>query len=563
MRILPALLALALLALGLLPSASAAKAQSLSISATAQLKIAPPLLARLTADALTAQPVIVELERAAVPFGAQPNAVRAQQALDLIKRFGDPVGALPIVGSAAGWLSAAGVQALAAMPNVAYIHHDATVQPRQNATRGSALPAGQPGSLYTREVRADRVWSQSRGAGIGVAVLDSGVAADPDLAGRIVASVSFAGSRSALGDGGGHGTHVAGIVGGDGRTSRGEYVGIAPGVNIVDVQVLDLNGNGRVSSVIGGLGWVVANSRQYNIRVANLSFGAPPPASYRADLLSAAVEVVWQRGIVVVAAAGNRGPSGGSVESPGIDPYVITVGAIDDQATLAVADDVLGWFSSWGTATDGQAKPDIAAPGRKIVSLRVPGSVLDQRLPDHIVTAANGASYFRLTGTSQACAVVSGTVALLLARHPEYTPDQVKAVLVGTTQAYGGSATLADPSADGAGLLDARAAFFSGPRGTANAGLRPSDSAARWLFPLLYGQPLVWKDPFSQATPWPLVGWSNIAWDTITWDNLAWDSFSWSNIAWDNIAWDNIAWDNLAWDRANWDNIAWDNIAWD
>ncbi|HEV7666873.1 MAG TPA: S8 family peptidase [Chloroflexota bacterium] len=563
MRFVAPLVALALLALAVLPSATPANAEFFAAPAQGNLKIAPPLLARMTADPLALEAVIVEMDHAVAPFGEQPNAQLARQALALIAQQGQPVGALPIVGAAAGWVPAAGIQALSLLPGVAYIHDDAAIRPRPNASHGPAWPAGQLGSLYPREIHADQVWTQSRGSGIGVAVLDSGVAADADLGNRVLASISFAGPRSTLGDGGGHGTHVAGIIGGDGTRSQGEYVGVAPQVNIVDVQVLDERGSGRLSSVIGGLGWVVAHRQEYNLRVANLSFGAPAPPSYHADLLSSAVELAWKQGIVVVTAAGNAGPTRGSVETPGIDPYAITVGAIDDQATLAVADDVLGWFSSWGTPVDGQPKPDLVAPGRKIVSLRVPGSLLDQHLGDHVVTAKNGASYFRLTGTSQACAVVSGAIALVLQRHPEYTPDQVKMILLRTTQWYGGVSQLADPSAAGAGLLDAYAAFSSSSRGFANAGLRPADGAARRLFPLLFGQSLVWKDPLYRGMPWSAVNWTTIAWDNIAWDNIAWDSFNYSNIAWDNIAWDNIAWDNIAWDRANWDNIAWDNIAWD
>ena len=275
-------------------------------------------------------------------------------------------------------------------------------------------------SLYPQEVRADQAWPQAKGAGLTVAVLDSGVAPDLDLGNRILASVSFAGA-SVLPDPGGHGTHIAGIVAGSGQRSAGQFVGMAPAANVVDVRVLDANGNGRLSSVLRGIEWVLAHSAQYNIRVINLSLGAPPAPTYRADLLSGAVEIAWKRGIVVVVASGNDGPAGGSVQSQGIDPYVITVGATDDQGTLSLADDMLAWFSSWGKPTGGQPKPDLVAPGRRLVSIRVPGSTLDGLLADHRVTATNGSSYFRLTGTSQATAVVSGAAALMLAQQPTLT----------------------------------------------------------------------------------------------------------------------------------------------
>jgi serine protease AprX len=527
------------------------------------LKIAPTLLSRITTDPLTLQPVIVEMSHAGLPFGSQPNLGLAQQALSLLSAAGVPVRALPIVDSAAGWLSGAGIQALALLPNVAYIHDDTTVSPRRGTSQSPAWPPGQLSSLYPQETRADRVWGQAQGAGVTVAILDSGVAADPDLGARVVAAVSFAGGRNPnLPDPGGHGTHVAGIVAGSGTRSQGQFIGMAPGANIVDVQVLDANGNGRLSSVVAGIGWVVAHRTQYNIRVINLSFGAPPPPSYHLDPLSAAVEIAWQRGLVVVAATGNTGPGGNSVASPGIDPFAVTVGATDDQGTLTLTDDTLAWFSSWGTPTDGRPKPDLVAPGRRLVSIRVPGSTLDGLFPDHVVGASNGSSYFRLTGTSQATPVVSGAAALVLARQPNLTPDQVKAILTGTTQRYGpnGSPLLPDPSADGAGMLDASAAFSSGPRGAANAGLRPSDGYARAMYPHLYGQPVHWKNATSGGILWNLLTWLTLSWTNIAWDNIAWDSFNSSNIAWDNIAWDTTSWDNIAWDRSDWDNIAWDNV---
>src|SRR5207249_2468996 len=163
-----------------------------------------------------------------------------------------------------------------------------------------------------------------------------------------------------------------------------------------------------------------------------------------------------RRGLVVVAASGNGGPARDTVLTPGIDPYVITVGATDDRGTLGRGDDMLAWFSAWGNA-DSNAKPDLVAPGRRIVSIRVPGSALETLYPDRVVTASNGATYFRLTGTSMSTGVVSGAVALLLERRPNLTPDQVKALVVGTTQPYGQASgvALADPIAGGSGMLDA------------------------------------------------------------------------------------------------------------
>ena len=460
-----------------------------------------------------------------------------------------------------------------------------------SASASTATPTPTPtaqtqgSAVYSHVVNADQLWSQgTTGRGVTVAVLDSGVAADPDLvqpANRILASVNFADQRL-VSDPGGHGTHVAGIVAGNGGRSDGQFVGVAPEANIVDVRVLSSTGSGRISSVVRGIEWVLAHQATYNIRVLNLSFGAPASTSYRTDPMSAAVEIAWRRGLVVVVAAGNGGPARGTVASPGIDPYAITVGATDDQGTISPRDDTLAPFSSWGSA-DSNAKPDLVAPGRRIVSLRVPGSALDRLFADRVVTASTGATYIRMSGTSMATPVVSGAVALLLQRRPSLTPDQVKAILVASTQPYGQDTGVAlpDPSADGSGLLDALAAvqsdgaaMSSGTGGIglpnsvpladslvarANRGLRPADSFARSLLPVLRGIPLRWKDPTLGGIDWTALTWDSIAWDSVAWDNFAWDSIAWDSIAWDSIAWDSIAWDSIAWDSINWDSsINWD-----
>jgi serine protease AprX len=476
--------------------------------------------------------------------------------------------------------------------------------------------------VYPQVVKADQLWAQgTTGKGITVAVLDSGVAADPDLvqpANRILASVNFAGERL-IADPGGHGTHVAGIAAGNGTRSSGQFVGVAPEANIVDVRVLGRTGSGRISSVVRGIEWVLARRSTYNIRVMNLSFGAPARTSYRTDPMSAAVEIAWRRGLVVVVAAGNGGPARGTVSSPGIDPYAITVGATDDRGTVDPRDDALAPFSAWGTA-DATAKPDLVAPGRRIVSLRVQGSALDLLFPDRVVVARNGATYMRLSGTSMATPVVSGAVALLLQRQPNLTPDQVKAILVGTTQPYGQTNGLPppDPAASGSGLLDALAAVrkatpapapspmaglgfaavpgaalvlsaapvaaaaaptaatvgaatapsagtvgaATGPTGSvqplANRGLRPAASFARALYPVLRVVPLRWKDPTLGG-----IAWGSLTWDSVVWDSVAWDNFDWDSVAWDSVAWDSVAWDSIAWDSVAWDSVAWDSIAWD
>ncbi len=577
----------ALVALALAPAAPPARAQLLPPPpAGIEDKIDPALLALMQADPLALLPVIVEMQPPLPPFLGAPNVNRALEALDLLRLYGVPVAALSLIDGAAGFANAAGINAVSLVPTVALIHHDRTVGPQPTSAEPPVTPPDQLSGDYPRVVRADRVWQQGiAGNGVTVAVLDSGVAADLDLvdpANRILASVNFADVRSAS-DPGGHGTHIAGIIAGNGSRSGGEFVGIAPQANIVDVRVLGSTGSGRISSVVRGIEWVLAHRAAYNIRVVNLSFGARTSLSYRADPMSAAVEIAWRRGLVVVAASGNGGPERDTVVTPGIDPYAITVGATDDRGTLGRGDDMLAWFSAWGSP-DSNAKPDLVAPGRRLVSLRVPGSALDTLFPDRVVVAQNGSTYFRLTGTSMATAVVSGAAALLLQGRPGLTPDQVKALLVGTTQPYGEDSgqVLPDPIADGSGLLDAYAAtlavpcdaapspgllsggFLVGtlsnptPVACANRGLRPADGFARALYPVLFGSPLQWIDPLFGG-----IFWSLLTWDTLVWNSAAWDNFAWDSVAWDSAAWDSVVWDSAAWDSAAWDSAAWDSAAWD
>jgi serine protease AprX len=554
-------------------------------------KVDPALRELIQADPLALLPVIVEMRPPLPPFVGAANVSRALEALELLRVYGIPVAALSLIDGAAGFANAAGISAVSLVPTVAFIHHDRTVRVRPTSAEPPVTPPDQLSEAYPRVVKAHRVWEQGTfGRGVTVAVLDSGVAADLDLiepANRILASVNFADERLAS-DPGGHGTHIAGIIAGNGSRSGGQFVGIAPRANIVDVRVLGKTGSGRISSVVRGIEWAIAHRTVYNIRVINLSFGARTPLSYRADPMSAAVEIAWRRGLVVVAASGNGGPERDTVVTPGIDPYVITVGATDDRGTIERGDDTLAWFSAWGSA-DSNAKPDLVAPGRRLVSLRVPGSTLDTLFPDRVVAARNGSTYFRLTGTSMSTGVVSGAAALLLERRPNLTPDQVKALLVGTTQPYGEESgqVLPDPIADGSGLLNAYRAVNQD--GTTSGGgfvssrllsgellsgellsgelltdpcasypLRPADGFARALYPVLYGSPLRWKNSTCGGIFWDLL-----TWDTLVWNSIAWDNFDWESVAWDSVAWDSIAWDSVAWDSVAWDSVAWDSVAWD
>jgi serine protease AprX len=476
------------------------------------------------------------------------NTDRAHKALDQSRQEGGQHGnSLAIIGGAVSTLSYQAIVRLSHNPAISRISLDQKFHPL-----GS--PSAALGSLYTQIVGAPDVWAQGdSGQGITVAVLDSGIAAVDDLAlpsSRIVASVDFTGTPSGNGDPGGHGTHVAGIVGGNGTDSQQARQGIAPNVNLVSVRVIDGNGNATLSGLLAGIQWVVTNRKTYHIKIMNMSLGAPSTQSYRDDMLASATELAWQSGIVVVVAAGNAGPLPGTVASPGIDPYVITVGALDDNGTLNTSDDTVAHFSSQGPTPDGLSKPDVVAPGRKIVSLRVPGSFLDLMLPDRVT---NGA-YFRLSGTSMAAPVVAGTAALMLQKRPGLSPDQIKYILKQTAHPV---AAALNSNVAGAGLIDAYASANSTLSYRANRGLTPSDAFCQAVYTTLKGMSLggIWRDPYYKG-----INWANITWDNITWDRTTWENITWDNITWDNITWDNITWDNITWDSATWDSTAgWDS----
>ena len=291
-------------------------------------------------------------------------------------------------------------------------------------------------------VNADRAWWRATGRGVGVAVIDTGVAGDiqdfqrlSDGSSRVIASAVTNPCAKDANDHYGHGTHVAGLIAGNSlawpteHRFYGRYMGVAPRANIVSVKVSDDDGNTTVLDVINGLQFAVDHKTALGIRVVNLSLASTVAESYRTDPLDAAVEQAWFNGLVVVTAAGNEGAERDGVTfAPANDPWVITAGALDDKGTWLRGDDSLAPVSSRGLTQDGVRKPDVLAPGVGLVSTLAPGSDFADLCPSCVIEG----KYFRAGGTSMATAVVSGAAALLLEDHPDWTPDQVKGALVAT-----------------------------------------------------------------------------------------------------------------------------------
>ena len=314
------------------------------------------------------------------------------------------------------------------------------------------------------------------GKGIGVAVIDSGISAHKALALKVIANVSTVSGDPSFADVYGHGTHVAGIIAGQSGAAAGVTTlyngGIAPGADLINVRVLGADGSGLTSDVIDGIEWAIDHRAPYNIRVINLSLGHPVTEPSATDPLCEAVADAVNAGIVVVAAAGNSGKTAdgrtvlGSIVSPGNSPLALTVGALNTWGTAKRSDDSVTTYSSRGpTRFDLAVKPDVAAPGNKLISLQAKGSFLPAMYPAlHTAGSANNA-YMSLSGTSMAAPVVSGGVALLLQGTPGLSPAQVKLAL------QTGATYVKDGGLMGAG---AGSVNFWASRKTATSGLLAS-----------------------------------------------------------------------------------------
>jgi hypothetical protein len=336
----------------------------------------------------------------------------------------------------------------------------------------------------------------------------------------------------------------------------------APGARLVSVKVASATGATDVSQVLAAIDWVVQHRHDsgLNIRVLNLSFGTDGTQPYTIDPLSYAAEVAWRRGIVVVAAAGNAGYGSEKLNNPAYDPYLLAVGALDDNGTRSSADDVVPEWSSRG---DGVRNPDLVAPGKSIVGLRNPGSEVDLTNPEGRV----GERFFRGSGTSQAAAVVSGAAALLLDKRPGLTPDQLKSLFTSTASRL----QKADPVAQGAGVLNLRAAAaartpsatqrhipsegtgsLEGARGSAHIEM---DGDA------LSGEQDIFGEPWDGAT-WAPNSWSQTSWSGGLWNSKEWAGDSWSRNSWSRNSWSGVVWSRNSWSRNSWSDVYWTRNSW-
>lgn len=380
-----------------------------------------------------------------------------------------------------------------------------------------------------KSIKADQLWNSTKrlqGQSITVAVVDSGISRNYDNHGslgtsRVIKHVNFVSGMQSVDDSYGHGSHVAGTIGGNGAGSAGAYAGVAPKVSLVDVRVTNDAGIGSTSDVVAGLQWIYENRLKYNIRVVNLSLNSSIAESYHTSPLNAALEVLWFNKVVVVVSSGNNGTTvSGVLYPPANDPFVITVGATDDKGTASISDDDIPNFSAFGTTSEGFAKPEIVAPGRNIISTYASDDCnICINHPNNIVYSTNGNRYLRISGTSMASAVAAGAVALLLQSEPTLTPDQVKYRLMATANknwsAYSSLSA-------GAGYLDSNAATSTITLQSANTGVAASQ--------------LLWTGP--SPTVWSSVNWNSVNWNSVNWNSINWNSINWNSLNWSSVTWE-------------------------
>ncbi|MBW3659088.1 MAG: S8 family serine peptidase, partial [Actinobacteria bacterium] len=504
------------------PFASATAPDALSVptpSAAPEASVDPDLVAALRSGPADA---IVQVEPAA-----------RSAAREAITSTGGTLGVdLGIVDGFAATLTADGLEALRQLAGVLSITLDGEV------TLSHTPPLGEDNGDYFYDDTVGATTLHERGitgAGVGIAVIDTGVTPGQDLAGRVVGGVDISGQGAddPQNDEYGHGTFIAGIAAGDGTASKGKFAGVAPGAHIVPVKVAGADGSANVSHVLAGIEWTVGHADTYDIGVLNLSLGTDSSQTRLLSPMNYAVERAWDSGIVVVVSAGNRGAEGaGRIPKPADDPLVITVGATDSNGTKPTGDDIVAAYSSRGPSiADGIVKPDIVAPGSHLVATKAHGSTVDTNYPESHIRN----DYMRASGTSFAAAVTSGSVALLRQAHPDWTPDRIKGAITATAAA----GPVGDRNVDGHGILQVAAAadLLNPPLGNQDvvrsSGLgtlaedRGSLQTEILIDPLLGTLLLLDSEITAQNTLWDAVQYTTSEWNGNTWYGNTWYGNTW------------------------------------
>jgi serine protease AprX len=476
------------------------------------------------------------------------------------------------------------------------------------------IPALDPYSMYnlTAQMGARAWWNAGyTGQGVDVAVIDTGVAPVKGLnsPGQVVygPDLSLESQNPSLRniDTNGHGTFMAGLIAGRDPSMTAPYSyappsayrGIAPDARIVSLKVATADGGADVTQVIAAIDWVVQHAQDpgFNIRVINLSYGTLSSQAYTSDPLAYAAEQAWKHGIVVVAAAGNTGGNGQGLTDPAYDPYIIGVGAYNTMGTNSLLDDIVASYSASSDGCDVCKTPDLVAPGSHIQGLRVPGSYIDQNHPEGVISGR----YFRGSGTSEAAAITSGVVALLLDKYPDLTPDQVKYLLTDSAQSIPGF----DAGSEGAGAINLRALAreddpnscgwwrqsgcssdaqsFTDSTGTGSLdGSRGGDYLTQNGVPLTGDQDIFghsfdssamaqaeadgssWSGGLWNGNVWSGSSWSGSSWSSAVWAGSSWSGSSWSGSTWSGNTWSGSSWSGSSWSGSSWSGSTWSGNDW-
>jgi serine protease AprX len=470
---------------------------------------------------------------------------------------------------------------------------------RSDGTWDASLDLGSMHSL-TRSIGAQEAWARGvTGKGVTVALIDTGVApvAGLDADGKVLdgPDLSYESQRPGTRylDGYGHGTHMAGIIAGadegldPARPRADKFAGVAPGAQLLNMKAAAGDGGTDVSQVIAALDWVVEHRTDagMNVRVVNLSYGTQSLQSWEVDPLARAVENAWRNGILVVTSAGNSGLKSPQLLMPARDPHILAVGAVDHVGTRSALDDAVAGFTNGGNS---QRRPDLLAPGKSVVSLRVPGSYVDRAHPEGRLTGDSAGRFFRGSGTSQAAAVVAGEAALLFQANPRLTPDQAKALL----QRSANPLVLKSHPAQGAGVThvgDAVALAKAGivpsvrtsyPRSTGLGSLEAARGGEHVADPMngatLTGEldalgspwrPRAWTAAQDAGATWVGGAWNGRTWTGTAWVGgqvapAMWEGTSWSGIPWAEHIWSDDAWQARSWRGQNWEARSWREASW-
>lgn len=534
------------------PAALLAVLLAVALPATAHAQARVPSKLRANAVAHPSRSFDVIVVGAA---GVDTKALKDRLRTPRGKAIGQLKRSYKVINGVAVRLTGAQLLKLAKKRGVASISVDA---PTVAAGEGGKKTGGNGVPTYLTwlyAVGSDQLWKSGLETAT-IAVVDSGVdsTAMNKFGWKLKTQVNLSSlTPGADGDGYGHGTFVAAVA-----ASATAAPFSTPTANIVSLRVMDDHGKALTSDVIAAADWIYRHGDEYGIRVANFSLHSAAPSYAFQDPLNLAVERLWLTGTVVVTAAGNDGP-GRMLYAPASDPFVITVGATDVVQTVTTEDDVNTPWSSYGYTAEGFAKPEVGAPGRYMIAPVPHNSMLIDLFPTHVVYMSTNPSdpvYMWMSGTSFAAPVVSAAAAHILARHPDWTPGQVKGALMLTAR----NLPLATAQSLGVGEVNSAAAAALTDAPDASAALQPfvtSDPVS--------GAPVFdatsWTSTAQADASWASASWAAASWSSASWSDASWASASWSSASWADASWASASWSSASWSDASWANASWANFA--